>query len=229
MKKLTLILAVFGLAIGCSGSLGLDKKKQSKAIPFVPVVPTYTSEKGATSNSAMVIASEGGQIQLGDEAYLTIPPDSLTEDTVITIEKESQSIASGDVHAVGSTYRFSPEGLEFAPGKPAALTVKYISSMAPGTDPATTALYYKDESTGELTQVASVPVGGNMVTAVMEHFSQWIPGALATPPGTAIAYAFQAPSTPVINAPLFVRASVGPCDRRQDGRQCPALCQKPEE
>lgn len=100
----------------------------------------------------MVIASEGGQIQLGDEAYLTIPPNALTEDTLITIEKESASIAAGQVQAVGNTYKFSPEGLQFAAGNPATLQVKYSSGKAPGTNPDTTSLYYLDESTGDLTK-----------------------------------------------------------------------------
>lgn len=158
----------------------------------------------------MVIASEGGQLQLGDRVVLTIPPDALEEDTMISVsEAETPEIPQGVV-ALGRAYEFEPEGLQFAPGKPATVSMRLESVT--GADVTTSAVYYAEPETGDLlASIAAIDIPNRRVTSSMEHFSKWIPMALGnSSPGAPIQPAWQSnyPTAPVLDAPLLVRAII---------------------
>jgi hypothetical protein len=67
------------------------------------------------ASSQAIIGPQGGSIRVGKH-LLVIPAGALTRPTLITAEEPSDPVAS---------VRFSPEGLQFASGHPARLTLDY--------------------------------------------------------------------------------------------------------
>lgn len=109
------------------------------------------------------IGSQGGVLNVGPH-QLIVPPGALNGPVTITAEIESDSVNS--VH-------FEPEGLQFARGRPAVLTMSYancslLARLAPKK------IVYTDDALDILKVLLSLDnILTRKVTAPVEHFSRY--------------------------------------------------------
>ncbi len=113
--------------------------------------------------SSKTIGIRGGTITVGPHT-LVIPPGALTKNTVITAEIVLDSVNS---------VRLLPEGLRFASGKPASLTMSYANcSLVARLLPKK--IVYTTERLQLLEILRSVDnILAKKVTAPLEHFSRY--------------------------------------------------------
>lgn len=163
--------------------------------------------------SEVISAATGGTVALGDEVTLSIPGDSLPADTTITIERLSE-LPAGEADGFsnfGQGYRFSPPGTKFALDKPATLKIRYDAAAlgARGLDPRTLQIYYFNEELGRYVGVAAaVDADAGVVTALVEHFTIYLPLAKTMVPGNNppdAAIRDTVPGTIRAGAPIYVR------------------------
>jgi hypothetical protein len=116
------------------------------------------------ASASQVVGPEGGTLTVGPHS-LTIPAGALAAPVTISAEAPV-----GTVNAV----RLGPEGLHFAPGKPARLTLSYANC------PLTAQLLpkriaYTDDLLRILSYLLSVDdLLRERVTAPLEHFSRYV-------------------------------------------------------
>ncbi len=175
--------------------------------------PATPSEE--PSSGTLVRASTGGVVALGD-VTLVVPPNSLSEDTTISIEPMGEvPVVDSDGFAVlGSGFKFSPPGTQFSLERPAVLTMPYdaASLTNQGLDGRTLQLGYFDEDLGRYFSIGGEldPATG-LVTARVEHFTLYVAMAATLLPGNnAPTIALQSPIPAALraNAPVYLRATV---------------------
>ena len=184
-------------------------------------IPGFNPGSPSLSASQYIRADQGGVIYLNNEARLTIPAGSLSEDTTITIEK-LESAPEADAYGFqkfGQGYRFSPAGTQFDAEKPAVLAIRYDGAALAnaGLDVNQTELFYYNEDMGRYVNVAGgVDTNAGEVTALIEHFTVYIPAAraaqLAGNAAPIVAYQDTQPNPVRAGAPFYVRFLVNDPD-----------------
>ncbi len=171
---------------------------------------------GDKGGSTLITAEAGGVVQLNDELTLTVPAEALADDLTISIERTGD-IPAGDADGLtsfGQAYRFLPKGTGFDLGEPAVLEMYYDSAELArlGLSPETIQICYYDEDLKCYVPVNSiVDTAHNRVTALIEHFTVYLPMAQALLPTNNEPYVgLQAPWPTTIRAgaPIYVRATV---------------------
>ena len=116
-----------------------------------------------SATTTQVIGSAGGTITVGPHT-LIIPAGAVSQPVAITAEAPSDSVRS---------VRLLPEGLTFAPGKPARLTLSYSGCSLLGTLSLKRVAYTTDQL--ELLQLLPSidDVLHRRVSAQLEHFSRY--------------------------------------------------------
>ena len=110
------------------------------------------------------IGPEGGSISVGPHV-LTVPAGALAAPVEITAEAPSERVNS---------VRLLPEGLVFAPGKPARLTLSYANCPLLGRL-LPKRIAYTDDLLSILSYVLSADdLLGRKVTGNLEHFSRYV-------------------------------------------------------
>ncbi len=153
----------------------------------------------SASQSQFIRAVTGGTVTLGEELVLTIPPNSMDRDRVITVERlgEVPSGYADGYQYYGQAYRMLPDGTTFDPGNPARLELIYNSAQlaAQGRNPATLSLFSFDPGLGRYVASASyVSATTGKLVAALEHFTDYMPAALPSLPMNT------APTTPTLGA-----------------------------
>jgi photosystem II stability/assembly factor-like uncharacterized protein len=168
------------------------------------------------SGSALIKASTGGTVRLNDEVTLTIPADSLIEDTNITIERV-KNIPAGEADGLsgfGQAYRFLPKGTGFDLSAPAMLEMNYDSTAlaSKGFSADTMQICYYDESLSCYVPVNCwVDASRNKIIAQVEHFTVYLPMAkalLATNNDPYVGLQAPVPNGIRAGAPIYIRATV---------------------
>lgn len=168
------------------------------------------------SGSSFITASAGGTVQLNDEVTLSIPADSLSEDTEITIERV-KTIPGGEadgLSAFGQAYRFLPKGTGFDLSSPAILEMNYDTTALAlkGLSSETMQICYFDEVLSCYVPVNCwIDAARNKIIAQVEHFTVYLPMAKALLPTNNEPYVgLQAPVPNPIRAgaPIYIRATV---------------------
>ncbi len=191
---------------------------QSSATNDLPgVIPGNDPENPRNGVSQMVIASSGATVRLNDEIALTIPPNSLTENTLITIDR-LEITPSGEADGFvkfGRGYKFGPDGTKFASENPAVLTMKYESEQLSqmGLDSGETKLYYFDEDLKRYINVSSsVDTSAGTITGRIEHFTVYLPVAkaadLSSNPAPKALLQLPMPNNIRAGSPVYVRYTV---------------------
>lgn len=142
-------------------------------------VPGFNPDDPDESVSQYVAAAEGGVVYLNDEVVFSIPPGSLREDVVISIEKlEAAPGGSTDgLQPAGLQYKFYPEGLVFDMERPAALTVYFDGAdlANKNLDAGSLQAYYFDEGLNAYVNAANqVDVLNQKIQIRVEHFTPYV-------------------------------------------------------
>lgn len=115
------------------------------------------------SSSSEVIGPRGGTIEMGPHS-IYFPPGAVSRNITITAQVVSDSVNS---------VRLLPEGLQFAKGRPAILTLSYsncstLARIVPKR------IVYTNEGLGILQVLQSLDnIFSRKVTAPLEHFSRY--------------------------------------------------------
>lgn len=117
----------------------------------------------ASESVSEVIGPRGGTIKMGPHT-IYFPPNALSRNVTITAEVVSDSVNS---------VRLLPEGLRFAKGRPATLTLSY-SNCAPLARLVPKRIVYTNEHLGILQILQSLDnILSRKVSAPLEHFSRY--------------------------------------------------------
>lgn len=144
---------------------------------------------------------------------LVIPPNSLSEDTRISIVPDEAAAIGEGYGIAGAAYRFSPPGTQFSLANPAVLTMPYDpASLGDGLDGRTLELAYFDEDLDRYLSIGGAvdPVTGT-ISAKVEHFTLYVAIASSLVPGNnapTITAQGPIPATVTAGAPLYVRALI---------------------
>ena len=150
------------LAAGCSEGPGSSPTSDP---------PPPSGPVGSNSVAQLVSASQGGIVDFHQsEVVLNVPPQSLTADTTIGIERitDLPSGESDGLGAFGQAYRCTPAGTQFSLVHPAQMVMHYDATAlaAKGYDPSTLQLYYFDEPQHRYFNVPTiVDLGAQTLTA----------------------------------------------------------------
>ncbi|MBN2158218.1 MAG: hypothetical protein JW807_02395 [Spirochaetes bacterium] len=176
----------------------------------------FLGGSGDKSGSTLIPAATGGVVQLNDEVKLTVAPEALAEDLTISIERTS-SVPAGEADGLspfGQAYRFLPQGTGFDLGEPAVLEMYYDAAELArlGLSPQTIQICYYDEELKCYVPVnCFVDTVQHKVTALIEHFTIYLPMAMALLPTNNEPYVGLLapwPTTIRAGAPIYVRATV---------------------
>jgi Tol biopolymer transport system component len=128
--------------------------------------------------SAVVKASEGGELTLPDGAVLKIPPESLQEDSLVSIRRiatEDVPTSQQELINVGGVYDIDlgTDKLE----KPAILEIPFDITLLPdNTEPSQVFLSYYDEDRKEWVYAGGeIDTNRNVVVLQINHASWWMP------------------------------------------------------
>ena len=117
----------------------------------------------ASASASQVIGPRGGTIAMGPHT-IYFPPNALNRNVTITAQVVSDSVNS---------VRLLPEGLRFAQGRPAVLTLSY-SNCAPLARVVPKRIVYTDEGLSILQILQSIDnILTRKVSAPLEHFSRY--------------------------------------------------------
>lgn len=200
LKKILLLQALFlsvFLIISCGGGGG--------------------SSSVQTENGKNIIDAEsGGTVTYNSTIRLSVPANSLKEDTEIIIKPVSNDDSAGadGLKPVGQSYEFTPAGTTFQLNIPAVLEMTYDESALAkkGYSADTLQMYYYDDNAGRYFAVAStVDKDSKKVTAYVEHFTRYVIMArdkLAANNIPYVAVQNAVPNIFMLNAPFYVRATV---------------------
>tara|TARA_B100002051_G_scaffold276793_1_gene328226 strand:+ start:22079 stop:24970 length:2892 start_codon:yes stop_codon:yes gene_type:complete len=174
-----------GLDSETLAALGLSGGPRDVSAGVQPTGGTSTPTVPASS-STFIRAEDGGTVSLGNEVVLTIPPGSMDQDRTITIER-LDTLPSGyadEYQSYGQAYKFSPSGTQFDPGNPATVKIIYNAQQitTQGLDPDSLNLFYFDPDIDRYIASHSRVTNGELV-ATVEHFTDYMPGALPSLPG----------------------------------------------
>jgi hypothetical protein len=115
------------------------------------------------ASSSKTIGLQGGTIAVGPHS-IYFPPGALSRPVTITAHVVSDSVNS---------VRLLPEGLQFAKGRPAVLTLSY-SNCAPLARIVPKRIVYTNERLGILQILQSIDnILSRKVSAPLEHFSRY--------------------------------------------------------
>ena len=174
-----------GLDPEALAALGLSAGPRDVSAETQPTGGTNTPTSPASS-STFISAEDGGTVSLGNEVVLTIPPGSMDQDRTITIER-LDTLPSGyadEYQSYGQAYKFGPSGTQFDPGNPATVKIIYNNQQitTQGLDPDSLNLFYFDPEINRYIASHSRVNNGELV-ATIEHFTDYMPGALPSLPG----------------------------------------------
>src|SRR5919202_648661 len=119
--------------------------------------------------TSQLIGPQGGTVRSTDGAIeLVIPAGALTTSTTITIQPITNQAPNG----VGLTYRFSPDGTQFA--KAARLTFHYDAAKVAVNDPDMLAAgFQQTDRRWQRAADVSVDTTNQLISVAMPHFSDW--------------------------------------------------------
>lgn len=159
-----------GFALGCSDGAPTTGPNASSASADESSLPGPALDAhvlGCAPEPALhreaVVGPEGGSLQIGPHR-LTIPAGALSEPVLITADRPADSVSS---------VVFGPEGLQFAPGHPAQLTLSY-ASCSPVTALVPHSVAYTSDGLQILQLLSSSDdPAGRRVSAELAHFSRY--------------------------------------------------------
>lgn len=172
LRTSCLVLTVLALLSACKKKETPDPTPEPTNNINIPADPGKFFSLPGTPIGAVVsacIGASGGSITSADgKATLTVPAGALSSNTTIGI----QEITNTGPWGVGSSYRFTPEGLVFS--TPATLTINYDPADLQG-KPAELMWIYTQVSDGswKASVRSSVNTGNNSISTPMKHFSDW--------------------------------------------------------
>jgi hypothetical protein len=202
MKKVLFILGIFVMCglVACGG----NNSGSSSA--------TDENRTGV----AEIKAETGGTVEFNNELILSVPSNSLSSNTTISIEHTTDVPQNfeEDFQPIGQAYSCKPGGTEFALNKPAVMELYYNEEalLAKGLDPRTlTLFYYNEEEKCYIAVENRVDLDAKKIIAHIEHFTIYLPLAkamLATNNAPTITRQASIPGTIRTGAPIFVRATI---------------------
>jgi hypothetical protein len=175
--------AVIGVAVALGACTALDRPTAPADQPATPEKPAQALLNGGgggllgtglgaqllqctplpEAHAAAVIGPDGGTLQVGPHA-LVVPPGALPDTLTITADAPSDTV---------NNIRFTPEGLQFAAGHPARLTMSYANCSLAGQ-----LLPKRIAYTTDLLQILEILVSVDnvllrRVSADIAHFSRY--------------------------------------------------------
>lgn len=179
-------------------------------------IPLLVGE--GTKVTTMIKADEGGTIELGKELKFVIPPNSLDQDTEISIEKTGKADSNSQFKFFGQGYKFSPSGTQFSMDKPASLVVTYDSSKISeqNLNLKSQQMFYFDEISKTYIGVpTSIDYAKGSLVAQVEHFTSYALFAVPSAAGNnspLITLQSPVPTQIHADAPIYIRADVRDID-----------------
>ena len=136
---------------------------------------TYKVEGPAKSVGGRVEPDKGGQVSLGDEVVIDIPPGALegTDGIEVKIERVSEPPAApAGYRVLGSVYEFSVgDKSSYSFKKPVTIKLKFDpDKVGPGETPA---VYYFDQSEEKWVNLGG-EISGDTITVQVEHFTMFV-------------------------------------------------------
>lgn len=179
-------------------------------------IPLLVGE--GTKVTTMIKAEEGGTIELGKELKFVVPPNSLDQDTEISIEKTGKADSNSQFKFFGQGYKFSPSGTQFSMDKPASLVVTYDSSKISeqNLNLKSQQMFYFDEISKTYIGVpTSIDYAKGSLVAQVEHFTSYALFAVPSAAGNnspLITLQSPVPTQIHADAPIYIRADVRDID-----------------
>lgn len=179
------------------------------------MVYMYTDRAEPTGVTQTVFNAEGGVVHLGNEAALSVFPESLPQEQIsITLKRLEKPESQGEIRPVGPAYEFSPHDIEFLTDNQVRFCYSVADLQSAGLEEKTIQVYYLDPDTRRYESVGgTVDFSAHCVTAAVNHFSTYLPAAYQlinvvgnNPPavtGTAIV-----PTQAIASLPLRLRVII---------------------
>ena len=128
---------------------------------------------GGSSTTSATIGATGGTVTGSNGTSVTIPAGALSQNTLITVTTESNTIDITNTKLVGPVYRFGPEGTQFA--VPVTVTVSYEPSALPsGTAASSIVMMTAPASSTDYTALTTTIADSTHVSAQTPHFSDFV-------------------------------------------------------
>jgi DNA-binding NarL/FixJ family response regulator len=156
---------------------------KATAVAIIATLVVACSSKGGPQVTSQVVGPAGGSVTTPGGASIDIPPGALPDGVTITVTTTTNAPASSDATPVGETYRFGPEGQQFA--LPVAVTLPWsVARLPAGRTSADVVVFTAPAGTAEFTSLGASSADATTVSAMTTHFSDFVAGVTVADGGT---------------------------------------------
>jgi hypothetical protein len=140
------------------------------ALLTVAAAACHGSSPSPVSNN---ITTTGGTVAMSDGTSVAVPAGAVTQSTAVTVAPEGNAVSIDGVVLIGDTYRFGPEGQQFA--TPVTVTIAYDPSKLPsGMSASDITIMTAPVGSNDFTPLATTSVDATHVSAPTSHFSDFV-------------------------------------------------------